>query len=460
MNRIIPHNYQTTTTMSLSSSSSRPIISLDRQNHHRYQNNNNNNINFRDSNRSQSNSSRSSSYYSMSSKHHNRNTVISLDNSSDEEEDKGFCMDLDEDITTTSGSELLANEAAYIRSKGRKYGGRHIYAISNDSSDSENDFRQQQYSLPHKNQLQRRQQQHQSRPLEMIQEISPVLPDNNSNSDNDSELPPRMPLRHTKEFNPLQTSTLLSLQHPQLPPQHHQHQQQHHQQQQQMYHHHPRPITNPHHNGPTTPSSLYNPISLDGEERIPSLFENQQRLHPISSEFFGLSSMLARKFNSNGILFLEISILNDYLIVTIRNASFYFDKAYHRQVNSYVKVEIKPNPDKQQRRHRRNQHGDDRERNRFEAHSTKIKKRDNRPQYFETFDFKIRRRNREALDFLSISVFIVEETQSGSVCNLLGCMSFPLERLFRKAGNYDRSLFNLKLGGQKLVSMEDLECIL
>lgn len=54
------------------------------------------------------------------------------------------------------------------------------------------------------------------------------------------------------------------------------------------------------------------------------------------------------------------------------------------------------------------------------------------------FFSKIRSRNREALDFLSISVYIVEESPSGPVCNLLGCMSFPLERLFRKAGIYDR----------------------
>uniref|UniRef100_A0AC34F8C4 C2 domain-containing protein n=1 Tax=Panagrolaimus sp. ES5 TaxID=591445 RepID=A0AC34F8C4_9BILA len=366
----------------------------------------------------------------------NNNNIISLDNSSDE--DERFCVDLD-DITTTSGSELLAHEAAaYIKSNskrnGRQYGGgfhERNYPISNDSSDSENDFHHRhQYSSSSSSsqrQYRYRQKQQRSRTLEMIQEISPVLPDNSD--DNDSELPPRMPLRYTKEFNPLQTSTLLSLQHP---PQ----QQQHHQQLQQQgyhHHHHPRPITNPHHNGPSTPSS-YHPISLDGGERIPSLFENHhQRLHPVSSDFFGLSSMLATKFNSNGILYLEISILKNILSVKIRNASFYFDKGFHGQVNSYVKVQTKPNPDKQRRR----RHNDDDE-NRFESFKTKIVKRDNRPKYFQTFNFKIRSRNREALDFLSISVYIVEESPSGPVCNLLGCMSFPLERLFRKAGIYDR----------------------
>uniref|UniRef100_A0A914Z9E0 C2 domain-containing protein n=1 Tax=Panagrolaimus superbus TaxID=310955 RepID=A0A914Z9E0_9BILA len=330
-------------------------------------------------------------------------------------------------------SELLAHEAAYIKTNssttkrnGRQYGFiNRNYPISNDSSDSENDFNNLQYSSSQR-QYRSRQKQPQSRTLEMIQEISPVLPDN---SDNDSELPPRMPLRYTKEFNPLQTSTLLSLQNSSQQQQHHQ--QQHHQQQIYQHHHHPRPITNPHHNGPSTPSS-YNPISLDGGDRIPSLFENQhQRLHPVSSDFFGLSSMLATKFNSNGILYLEISILKNVLSVKIRNASFYFDKGFHGQVNSYVKVQTKPNPDKQRRR----RHDDD---DRFESFQTKIIKRDNRPKYFQTFNFKIRSRNREALDFLSISVYIVEDSPSGRVSNLLGCMSFPLERLFRKAGIYDR----------------------
>ena len=268
---------------------------------------------------------------------HRRHERIDLDhhqNSPDAE----FEFD---DLTTTSGSELLAHEA-YMEAKrnSRRRIHHNYYRPITDSSDSEGEM---VYSP-------RRRQPR----MEMIQEISPVLAETSDNDDHD--LPPRMPLKFSKGWNPVQTSTTTSMR-----PQHN-------------HRHNPRPKTNPRHSAFGTPSS-YRSIDLDGEERIPSLFDNQRQ--PVN---FGLYPMLANRFGITGIIYLEMSILQNILSVKIRNAVFFDNLCMilNHQVNSYVKVNTKRDPKKVKKR----QHYDD---IRFESFKTKTVRKTNSPKFFEIF---------------------------------------------------------------------------
>ncbi|KAE9547676.1 hypothetical protein FO519_009112, partial [Halicephalobus sp. NKZ332] len=218
----------------------------------------------------------------------------------------------------------------------------------------------------------------QPRALEMIQEISPIP---HVNSDVEDDLPPMMPLKMNKEFQPLQTSTTTS------------------------FYPHLLPKTNPRHNGvPSTPRSQ-RMVNLD-EQRPVLLDQRRPRVIP-KPDHFGLPSQVARRYGSRGILYLSVGVSRQMtLTVSVRNAIFFLDPGH--PVSSFVRQRL------------------------FEVVKTSTVPKNNSPDFFEVFKFKVSRDHCEANDILSISVFAKTTNLPVPERELIGCMAFPLKKMFDK----------------------------
>uniref|UniRef100_A0A7E4USM7 C2 domain-containing protein n=1 Tax=Panagrellus redivivus TaxID=6233 RepID=A0A7E4USM7_PANRE len=342
-----------------------------------------------------------------------------------------------DDLTTTSGSDFVPSEAYHRAS--RKCHGRErnlgssfpsmstIHNFDNkyiDSSDDEDDSLTQDApqrlnNLNLVSPLTPFTQSYRRRPrnLEMIEEISPVLPTDKRNESD--EMPPQLkPLHLSKTWNPIQTSTTTSMMPP--PP--------------------PIPKTNPRHVGVTsTPRSSaqsnfnnrhYGFDDIDG----PNAYMQQQRPAKVFAkpDHFGLPSQVAEKHESRGIMDLSIKIRRLTVVVHIHKATYFLDPS--RPITSFVKVELKPHPKK---------HNDPKKRKRsareahryFDSFKTDSVPRTNCPLFSETFKFKLSEANIRANDVISISVFsrIPSGRNNEAERELLGCMAFPLINLFRKA---------------------------
>uniref|UniRef100_A0AC34QZK9 C2 domain-containing protein n=1 Tax=Panagrolaimus sp. JU765 TaxID=591449 RepID=A0AC34QZK9_9BILA len=279
----------------------------------------------------------------------------------------------------------------------------------NDSSDDELAFRKRKPP----------------RALEMIKEISPILP---VSSDRETELPPMMPLKMTKEFQPLQTSTTTS------------------------FYPHMMPKTNPRLTAPSTPRNLK--FNLD--DFRPGFVEKRRMAKP---EHFGLPSQVARRYGSNGILYLKIAVSRRLTLrVQVRNAIFFLDPS--QPINSFVAVEIKRKPTSSRKRLKPS-----RQRVYHEV-STRTVLNDNSPKYSEDLRLKLARESIEENNILSISVY--SEIQHGNMNEkeLIGCMAFPLKKMFEKidglcerrgrsrSSSADADTFTVAAGGYFLLGKE------
>lgn len=187
----------------------------------------------------------------------------------------------------------------------------------------------------------------QPRALEMIKEISPIP---HINSDVDEDLPPMMPLKMTKEFQPLQTSTTTS------------------------FYPHLLPKTNPRHNGIQSTPRSQRLINLD-EQR--PLDQRRSRVIP-KPDHFGLPSQVARRYGSRGILYLSVGVSRQMtLTVSIRNAIFFLDPGH--PVSSFIRLEIKRKPSNSRKRSKSSRQ------RLFEVVKTSTVARNNSPDFFEVF---------------------------------------------------------------------------
>ncbi|CAB3400129.1 unnamed protein product [Caenorhabditis bovis] len=282
-----------------------------------------------------------------------------------------------------------------------------------------------------------------SRGLDMIEELSPIRSDSLSTVSN--EVPPMPPsLRSNSEWNPQLTSTTTSFQ-PLMPL---------------------LPKTNPH-IGPklmcSTPrdsgkENNYNrrclrnkqmekygkpeSFSVDSDgSPIPwnePNFQNIPTANTISRpEHYGLPSALAKNLSINGILFLSMSLCSRRLTINIQKGVYFRDMS-QSQVCSYVRAEL---------RHRSKSHSHPkrhcasslaRQTRYEETYRTRLVTTTNRPNFQETFKFKLSENC--GRDYLVLTVYAMDasDTQRKKV---LGCMAFPISRLLKKARQVNADYF-------------------
>ncbi|PAV84644.1 hypothetical protein WR25_00739 [Diploscapter pachys] len=133
-------------------------------------------------------------------------------------------------------------------------------------------------------------------------------------------------------------------------------------------------------------------------------------------EAYGLPSGVAKYFGVTGILFLTISYCTATrrIEVTVKNAVFFRD-ASQTQVCSYVRDRYNASRVEQ-------------------THRTKLAYTTNKPEYKERFVFPISHDCRK--DSLLVSVYAMN-ADNVQTQRLMGCMAFPLERMFKKLKNLD-----------------------
>uniref|UniRef100_A0A915DRH3 C2 domain-containing protein n=1 Tax=Ditylenchus dipsaci TaxID=166011 RepID=A0A915DRH3_9BILA len=222
-----------------------------------------------------------------------------------------------------------------------------------------------------------------SRSLEMIEEISPVLPPPDANDDLD--LPPVIqPLKLSKEWKPIQTSTMTNFHHPQYPPSHR------------------FPKTNPRHPGMSTGCDSSTGQTIRYQRN--SLFEHHYCWlnHDCDTEECRL-------------------LLNG-----------------RPPVSSCVKVEISRTKSATYRKRTKYE-------SRFKSYRTCVVPQSNQPDFYEEFKFRISQVHLKLSDKLGITVYATGANDSSNVeympREILGRMSFPLRKLFRKANLYDYNAY-------------------
>ncbi|VDM74855.1 unnamed protein product [Strongylus vulgaris] len=249
------------------------------------------------------------------------------------------------------------------------------------------------------------------------QELSPVL---GSSIDE----PPSVPsLRLQRDWRPQQTSTSTSFQ-PFVST---------------------LPKTNPHH-GPKFVSSTprastanripmysYNQI-IEGVSRPSSYYSEDLCELPTSTrshvenvkptfyrpENFGLPTGVAK--NVGRIVFLSMTLCGSQLNVTI-NEAVYFQDPYQPQISSYVRVEMRRRCGNSRKRYYREK---------IQSYKTRNWVATNRPVFNEKFTFYIDEDN-YFRDLLTISVYKLKADSHQQRMRMLGCMTFPVKRLMKKA---------------------------
>ncbi|KAF7638328.1 RGS domain-containing protein [Meloidogyne graminicola] len=170
--------------------------------------------------------------------------------------------------------------------------------------------------------------------LEMVEEISPVLPRPNPNEDFDVPPLPRPLQLIDREWHPLKTSTLANLQ-SLLPSKTNS--------KQKLIN--KRIISNNNNNMPQIialdppPKSLFDPFFPQQSSSSTTMTARPEQ--------FNLPSALAKNFGIKGILFIQISVIgNSLLIVHLRNGALFLDNL---PSSCYVKVEIRRCPSNRKR---------------------------------------------------------------------------------------------------------------
>ncbi|CEF63735.1 Regulator of G-protein signaling 3 [Strongyloides ratti] len=155
------------------------------------------------------------------------------------------------------------------------------------------------------------------------------------------------------------------------------------------------------------------------------------------SEQFGLPTQCARQWGCKGILYLKISLVGDIITFTV-NKAIYFANPVLDNTSSYVKLELKQRDllkSSDSYRHSKEfyLHHDNHHFNQKNiSYRTKTIPNTNKPEFKETFSFKITLSNIKKHDRIGISVYSTSpnnELKKGKI----GCMTFPIKRLIKKA---------------------------
>ncbi|WKY14174.1 hypothetical protein Q1695_000042 [Nippostrongylus brasiliensis] len=251
------------------------------------------------------------------------------------------------------------------------------------------------------------------------QELSPVM-------GNSIDEPPSVPsLRLQRDWRPQQTSTTTSFQ-PFVSS---------------------LPKTNPHH-GPKFVSSTprtstagripmysYNqiiegvsgPSSYCGEDSCEFQSSSRAQTENVKPTFyrpenFGLPTGVAKNVGSEGILFLSMTMCGNHLNVTI-NEGVYFQDPYQPQISSYVRVEMRRRCGNSRKRHYREK---------IQSYKTRNWIATNRPVFNEKFTFFVDEDN-YFRDLLTVSVYKLKPDSHQQRMRMLGCMTFPVKRIMKKA---------------------------
>uniref|UniRef100_A0A0K0EPH8 RGS domain-containing protein n=1 Tax=Strongyloides stercoralis TaxID=6248 RepID=A0A0K0EPH8_STRER len=156
------------------------------------------------------------------------------------------------------------------------------------------------------------------------------------------------------------------------------------------------------------------------------------------SEQFGLPSQCARQWGCKGILYLKISLVGDIINFTV-NKAIYFANPTLDNTSSYVKLELKQRDSSlkgtESYRHSKDYYSHHNKHHYYTknySYRTKTIPNTNKPEFKETFSFKITPSNIKKHDRIGISVYSTSpnnELKKGKI----GCMTFPIKRLIKKA---------------------------
>uniref|UniRef100_A0A914I4Q7 RGS domain-containing protein n=1 Tax=Globodera rostochiensis TaxID=31243 RepID=A0A914I4Q7_GLORO len=237
--------------------------------------------------------------------------------------------------------------------------------------------------------------------------ISPVLP-RPADVRDDLDIPPLpRPLQLSKEWRPLQTSTLTNF-------------------------HATLSKTNARQKLPPIvplepPQSLFHSQYTAMCCAISSTDEFNK---PVRPEQFNLPSMMAKAEGIRGILFLQLCVTgNSVLKVQVRNGAYFLKSL---PISSFVKVEIRRSISSRRRDKYYAAAHHQQQKRRFCSRVTYPVLHNNQPEFYEEFTFRISRTHLEHGDKLGISVF-VQHSEKEKTPELLGGMSFSLVKMIKMA---------------------------
>ncbi|ETN68297.1 C2 domain protein [Necator americanus] len=172
--------------------------------------------------------------------------------------------------------------------------------------------------------------------------------------------------------------------------------------------------------GVSRPSSYYGEDSCE----FPSSRSHVENVKPTfyRPENFGLPTGVAKNVGSEGIIFLSMTLCGNQLNVTI-NEAVYFQDPYQPQISSYVRVEMRRRCGNSRKRYYREK---------IQSYKTRNWVATNRPAFNEKFTFYIDEDN-YFRDLLTISVYKLKADNHQQRMRMLGCMTFPVKRLMKKA---------------------------
>ncbi|EYB87084.1 hypothetical protein Y032_0268g776 [Ancylostoma ceylanicum] len=173
--------------------------------------------------------------------------------------------------------------------------------------------------------------------------------------------------------------------------------------------------------GVSRPSSYYGEDSCEFPSSARSHVENVKPTF-YRPENFGLPTGVAKNVGSEGIIFLSMTLCGNQLNVTI-NEAVYFQDPYQPQISSYVRVEMRRRCGNSRKRYYREK---------IQSYKTRNWPATNRPAFNEKFTFYIDEDN-YFRDLLTISVYKLKADNHQQRMRMLGCMTFPVKRLMKKA---------------------------
>uniref|UniRef100_A0A0N5CDB8 RGS domain-containing protein n=1 Tax=Strongyloides papillosus TaxID=174720 RepID=A0A0N5CDB8_STREA len=174
------------------------------------------------------------------------------------------------------------------------------------------------------------------------------------------------------------------------------------------------------------------------------------------SEQFGLPTQCARQWGCKGILYLKISLVGDVINFTV-NKSIYFANPILDNTSSYVKLELKHRDSTKSSdsyRHSKDvysHHSNHYYHRKNVSYRTKTVPNTNKPEFNETFSFKITPSNIKKHDRIGISVYSTSpnnELKKGKI----GCMTFPIKRLIKKAYQQNDYTFGRSSSGTYIIN--------
>uniref|UniRef100_A0A0N4Z6L3 RGS domain-containing protein n=1 Tax=Parastrongyloides trichosuri TaxID=131310 RepID=A0A0N4Z6L3_PARTI len=209
------------------------------------------------------------------------------------------------------------------------------------------------------------------------------------------------------------------------------------------------PFTN--YNGIHNFDDHYTPIIKNDGRRMmkPTVFKSEQ---------FGLPSQCARQWGCKGILYLTIALSKNLIKVTVNKAIYFTDNNLDI-ASSYVRLELKQRNNYKvsgSRKHSikgssyQDKYLYGQETNSFR---TKVISSSNKPEFRETFSFKVTSANIRNHDRIGISVYSTSHNDELRK-KMIGCMAFPIKRLIKKASEESDFMFDQSSNGSYIVNDE------